>query len=484
MYTPKLMYHTINLNSMVPQDNFYRKLKQVLDLNFLYKETESYYGTEGQESIDPVVFFKICLVGYLNNNNSDRRLIEYCSNCCDIRLFLHYDLDEPLPWHSTISRTRQLYGEEVFLSLFKKVLSLCIEKGMVRGKRQVIDSAFVKANASLDSLVKKEVLEDAEDYCQELNEQSEYKIEEIKKEQHKKNDTHYSPTDPDARISVKPGKAANLNYFGQIAVDDANHVITGAGGDFADKKDSQCLPKILDQSIKNLAENHIEISEVIADTNYSSGESLRFCEKNGINAFIPNTGSFKPFREGFRYDEQRDCFLCTRGNQSVLSCKGITVGKKGHFRKIYLNKVKDCSSCSFKKECVTRKGIKKIAVTTEKVYYQKMHEKMETPYARYLMKVRKRTVEPVLGSLINYFGMKRVNSRGIHQATKHVIMAALCYNLKKYMRYIQKKTKGIGMKNFSNYFEFLSHFRTQLSSEIQFFSDFRLAIPFFTNDCK
>jgi len=57
--------------------NLIRQLDSALDLHFLYKATESYYGDEGQESIDPVVFFKICLVGYLNNINSDRKLIEY-----------------------------------------------------------------------------------------------------------------------------------------------------------------------------------------------------------------------------------------------------------------------------------------------------------------------------------------------------------------------------------------------------------------------
>ena len=77
-----------------------------------------------------IVFFKICLVGYLNNINSDRKLIEYCGNCLDVRLFIRYDIDEPLPWHSTISRTRQLYGDEVFLELFRKVLSLCVENGI------------------------------------------------------------------------------------------------------------------------------------------------------------------------------------------------------------------------------------------------------------------------------------------------------------------------------------------------------------------
>jgi transposase len=113
-FTPKLMYQ-LNLEDLVPKENFYRQLDAALDLHFLYRATELYYGEEGQESIDPVVFFKICLVGYLNNIGSDRKLIEFCSNQLDVRLYIRYDLDEALPWHSTISRTRQLYGEEVFL---------------------------------------------------------------------------------------------------------------------------------------------------------------------------------------------------------------------------------------------------------------------------------------------------------------------------------------------------------------------------------
>jgi transposase len=118
----------------------------VLDLQWLYKATARFYGREGNESIHPVVFFKILLVGYLNKIGSDRRLMEYSSDSLAIRLFLRYDIDQDLSWHSTISRTRQLYGEEVFLELFRKVLSLCVDNGMVRGKRQAVDSAYVKAS--------------------------------------------------------------------------------------------------------------------------------------------------------------------------------------------------------------------------------------------------------------------------------------------------------------------------------------------------
>ena len=158
--SPQLFYQ-VSLDRLVPEDNFYRQLGKALDFGYLYKATAAYCGREGQQSIDPIVFFKILLVGYLNNINSDQALIRFCADRLGIRLFLGYDLQEQLPCHSTISRTRQLYGEETFLQLFQQVLKMCIDKGMVRGKRQCVDSAFIKANASMDSLVEKEILDDA-----------------------------------------------------------------------------------------------------------------------------------------------------------------------------------------------------------------------------------------------------------------------------------------------------------------------------------
>ena len=54
----------------VPEHNFYRQLRQQPDLNFLYELTEEYYGRCGQQSIDPIVCFKPCLVGYLENRST------------------------------------------------------------------------------------------------------------------------------------------------------------------------------------------------------------------------------------------------------------------------------------------------------------------------------------------------------------------------------------------------------------------------------
>ena len=169
--TPQLFYQ-IDLEQLVPADNIYRQLNRTLDFRYLYKATALYYGQEVQQSIDPVVFFKMLLVACLNNINSDRALIRFCADSLSIRLFLGYNIQEQLPYHSTISRTRQLFGEQTFLRLFQQALKMCIDKGMVRGKRQCVDSAFIKANASMNSLMEKEVLDDASAFVDELEENS------------------------------------------------------------------------------------------------------------------------------------------------------------------------------------------------------------------------------------------------------------------------------------------------------------------------
>lgn len=144
------------LSERVPKHNFYRRLRDLLDWEFLREQTRPVHSHTGQPSLDPVVFIKLVLVGRLENIVSDRRLIEQCALRLDILYFLGYEADEDLPWHSTISRTRQLYPTAVFEHLFDQVFAQCVAAGLVAGDTQVVDSAPVKAAASLDSLREKQ----------------------------------------------------------------------------------------------------------------------------------------------------------------------------------------------------------------------------------------------------------------------------------------------------------------------------------------
>jgi transposase len=259
------------LSERVPRHNLYRRLAELLDWSFLYEQTRDLYSHTGQPSLDPVVFFKLVLVGRLENLVSDRRLVEHCALRLDILYFLSYDLDEDLPWHSTISRTRQLYPSAVFEHLLDQVFGQCVAAGLMVGQTQAIDSAPVKANASLDSLRSKQqlpalkVVDETQAAALPAATTPAHELRRVATRQAKQqqgggglgahhhkaqllsNKTHTSGSDPEARISVKPGKARALNYRCSLAVDTATGLISHVQADLADSRDSVHLPRLVAQ---------------------------------------------------------------------------------------------------------------------------------------------------------------------------------------------------------------------------------------------
>lgn len=426
------------MSARVPENNFYRRLRDVLDLRWLYRKTKRYYGTEGQESIDPIVFFKMILVGYFENLGSDRRIIDTISLRMDLLYFIGYDIDEKLPWHSTLSRTRQLFGQEIFKALFREVLKQCIEKGMVAGCRQAIDSVQVKANASMNSLKRKEILEDGELYAVDLKEEDEQQ-----KSNNDKggNQTHYSSTDPDARIATKPGKPTDLKYAAQVSVDTAHHVITEMQAHYADRHDAKCLKEMVNGVIENLQPEGLIVEQVLSDTNYSNGGSLQYLNDNDLIGFIPNPAGYKSQREGFTYDKENNCYVCSQGVQ--LKYTRTYVENTGYTKKEYRSSAKDCKDCPLRKQCIGTSRQKRLTDSIDKPLYDLMHVRMQSQYARRMMKLRQSTVEPVLGTLVNFLGMRRMNTRGIKQAEKCMLMAAAAYNLKKLLKFQQRNVKVV-----------------------------------------
>lgn len=100
----------LSLEELVPKDNFYRRLDAMLDLSFVRDLVEDCYASSGRPSVDPVVFFRLQLVMFFENIRSERQLMEVAADRLSIRWFLGYDLDEPLPDHSSLTRIRERYG--------------------------------------------------------------------------------------------------------------------------------------------------------------------------------------------------------------------------------------------------------------------------------------------------------------------------------------------------------------------------------------
>jgi hypothetical protein len=78
----------------------------------------------------------------------------------------------------------------------------------------------------------------------------------------------------------------------------------------------------------------------------------------------------------------------------------------------------------------------------DKALYDIMQARMETAKGKRMMKLRQSTVEPVLGTLVNFLGMKRLNTIGIEQACKCMLAAASAYNLKKLLKFCVNKVEA------------------------------------------
>lgn len=228
---------------------------------------------------------------------------------------------------------------------------------MVKGSTQAIDSAPVKANASMDSLELKVPEQELEAHLAEIRHISHRDKEAFRKAKENKaiktqqsitaskqeldsisarnknwsknqdqrpgagnkgsrytsNKTHYSPTDPDTRISVKPGKARKLNYSSQLSVDTGHHVITDIKAYHADGKDNQYLEDIVNRVDQRLWKLGFKIENILADTGYSSGEVYAYLERKGINSYIPPHGTYKGGPDGFNYHKEADHYICPAG---------------------------------------------------------------------------------------------------------------------------------------------------------------------------
>jgi transposase len=488
IYQEKL-FSSFQLSRRVPETSFYRRLHDTLDLSFLYPITRKYYGRCGQKSLDSVVFFKLCLVGYLENIISDRHLIDHCSMRLDILYFLGFDIDEELPWHSTVSRTRQLLPETVFEQVFSRILGMCIEKGMVSGHTQAIDSAPVKANASMDSLELKVPAEELDEHIrhvrklsaedkaaynsrkaktnkadkgQQIITASKQELQEIESRTKKlsksqnarpgassegsrytSNKTHYSPTDPDARISVKPGKARKLNYHGNISVDTAHHVITDVQAYHADLKDNQYLQEVTLRLKTRLQKQGLLWRNVLADTGYSSGENYDFLERHGLVSYIPPHGTYKGGPEGFTFVKDENYWLCPEGKKATF--RGRKPGKNT-LQDHYLTKRNDCKNCPIKAKCLGKSSEKRIRITIWVDQYERNNERVRSRFGRQMKNKRQSTVEPVWGTLTQFMGLRKINTIGIKQANKVMHLAATAYNLKKLLKFITTKVEtGVGV---------------------------------------
>ena len=105
----------------------------------------------GRPGIDPVVYFKMLMIGFFEGIESERQIALQCEDSLSLRGFLGYALDEATPDHSSMSVIRQRLGSDCFERVFALLLAALQRHGLLKGRHLGIDSSVIEANASLRS---------------------------------------------------------------------------------------------------------------------------------------------------------------------------------------------------------------------------------------------------------------------------------------------------------------------------------------------
>ena len=157
-----------------PANAFYDRLNQILDEHKFDAKVErlcsKFYKKSpyGRPSMAPGVYFRSLLIGYFEGLDSERGIAWRTADSLSLRKFLGYALDEATPDHSTISRTRRLYWLETHKAIFRWVLKILDEEGLVSGRTVSIDATTLEANAAMKSIVRRDNGQSYNDYLKEL----------------------------------------------------------------------------------------------------------------------------------------------------------------------------------------------------------------------------------------------------------------------------------------------------------------------------
>jgi len=285
-----------------PANAFYDRLNQILDERKFDAKVErlcsKFYKKSpyGRPSMAPGVYFRSLLIGYFEGLDSERGIAWRTADSLSLRKFLGYALDEATPDHSTISRTRRLYWLETHKAVFRWVLKILDQEGLVSGRTVSIDATTLEANAALKSIVRRDNGQSYNDYLKELakaegmENPTREQLARLDRKRKKKgsNQEWMSPSDPDARITKMKDGRTHLAHKAEHAVDLTSGALVAVTLQPANEGDTTTIHKTLDEAQEAAREiNGLGVEELVADKGYHSGAVLTEVHEQEVRSYIP-----------------------------------------------------------------------------------------------------------------------------------------------------------------------------------------------------
>ena len=382
------------IEKLMPKDHPLWGLNEVLDLSFVHEAVRGHYCQDnGRPSVDPEVIIRLFLIQAIDGIPHIRGLMRQVQVNLAYRWFIGYGFDEKLPDHSTLSRALDRLGDEVFNELFKRSIAQCKASGLIEGRVLHVDATTIRAD--LDKARVGEA----------------------------------DSSDPDARFGRFPDGQIRPGYKQQTVVDGHKRVIVGLSVSPANHVEGGDAVETVDQAVE---QTDIKPAVVCADAAYGSGRNRAVFERRGIRLVSPPpkpityTGKEYFTTENFRYDENKDEFICP--GECRLSFSAEDKERPG--RRIYLARRSHCKSCSLKSKC-TRSPRRQLKVGVYHAALIRLRADSKTDSFKRLYRSRAPVVEGVFAEAKQWHSLGRAWRRGLSKTRVQCLLIAAVINLKR-----------------------------------------------------
>jgi transposase/IS5 family transposase len=456
---------------------------------------EKYKNDEtGRSAYDPKILLKIVLFAYSRGLTGSRRIEQACRENV---IFMALSCGER-PDHSTICAFVSSMKAEV-VPLFRDVLLVCEEEGLLAGTFFALDGVKLPSNASMKwsgthsklqrkkeriEAKVKQLLDEHEREDKGDDEPSgpgsfrgtasgEKQIERLHKQAERiekwlgENEKKYGANGKEITSNITDNESAKMitshgyiqGYNGQALVDDKHQVVVHAEA-FGTVSDHEHVEPMMAGAKENMEaighdENYFAGAIFTADTNYHSQSNIETCQEMELDAYIPDRDyrrrdpryaaqkRYWPKRkkyalEDFRYDEPKDQYICPNGKRLKLRVKEFY--RDGLVYNVYIAEKKDCKGCTLRLKCLSARGGKRkylwVPIAVQLTNLsRRMAGKVDTEKGRKIYPRRIAIAEPVFANIRTHKRMDRFTLRGKIKVNIQRLLYCMVHNIGKVANY-------------------------------------------------
>jgi len=272
----------VRLEARIPTDHPLRAIRELVDaaLRELSRSFDRLYAREGRPSIPPERLLRALLLQAFYTVRSERQLMEQLNYNLLFRWFVGLSADDPV-WDATVfckNRDRLLDGD-IAAKFFASVLNLPQVRKLLSSEHFSVDGTLIEAWASMKSFVPKDGSKppSGKGRSGDGGRNAERNFHGEKR----KNDTHSSTTDPDARLFRKgAGKEAKLCHMGHLMTENRNGLIIDARLTEANGTAERAT------ALDMIEDNARPGSTVGGDKNYDTADFVAGCRERGCTPHI------------------------------------------------------------------------------------------------------------------------------------------------------------------------------------------------------